>query len=239
MSHPVEDISLHTAQGPVACVVHFPETTPAPVIVCCHGLLSSKESCKYIVIGEDFSRAGFAVLRFDFSGCGKSPASLEKRLLPARLENLRSVLGFVSEQPWCNGSLGLLGSSLGGYLSLLAAAGDEGLVRGVVCWATPFDLSRIETAFRESEEFRALFPEGSELGDPQSLEGAALVKGVLVVHGEQDETVPWEDGVEIYRRALEPKRICLIKDGDHRFVDPECRRLARNLSLEWFREHCS
>lgn len=239
MRQPVEEIVLNTAQGLVACGVHHSETKPGPVIVCAHGLLSSKESCKYIIIGEEFSQSGFTVLRFDFSGCGKSPASFEKRLLRARLQNLQSVLEFVSRQPWCNGSIGLLGSSLGGYLSLLATAGDQDLVRAVACWATPFDLDRIDRAFRESEEFRAIFPEGAELGDPQSLEGAVLGRRVLVVHGEQDETVPWEDGFEIYRRALEPKRICLMKDGDHRFVDPEYRRLARSLSLDWFREHCS
>lgn len=239
MRQPVEDIVLNTAHGLVACVVHHSQTEPAPVIVCAHGLLSSKESCKYIIIGEEFSQAGFTVLRFDFSGCGKSPASLEKKLLRARLHNLQSVLEFVSQQRWCKGSVGLLGSSLGGYLGLLATSGDQALVRAIACWATPFDLGRIDKAFRESEEFRALFPEGVELGDPQSLEDAVLGKGVLVIHGEQDETVPWNDGVEIYRRAMEPKRLCLMKDGDHRFIDPEHRRLARSLSLDWFREHCS
>ena len=88
MRQPVEEIVLNTVQGLVSCGVHHSQTKPGPVIVCAHGLLSSKESCKYIIIGEEFSQAGFTVLRCDFSGGAKSPASLEKKLLRARLQSL-------------------------------------------------------------------------------------------------------------------------------------------------------
>ena len=43
----------------LSAAVHLPKKTPAPVIVCCHGLLSLKESPKFVAIGEEMSRAGF------------------------------------------------------------------------------------------------------------------------------------------------------------------------------------
>lgn len=235
----IESSFLETPRGRLACVVHLPDALPAPVVVCCHGLLSSKDSIKFVVIGEEFCRAGLAVVRFDFSGCGESPAGIDGSILQIRRDNLRAVLNAVSRAPWCDGRISMLGSSLGGYLSLLAAAEDSGMIQAVVCWATPFDLKRIDRALRESEEFRNVFRKGTELGEPQDLDSLPPVRRILIIHGEEDETVPAENAIDIYIRLGEPKSLCLLSGGDHRLLDPECRRLARELSLDWFLEHGS
>lgn len=233
----VENLFLETPRGALSCATHLPDTVPAPVVICCHGLLSSKNSIKFVVIGEEFSRAGLAVVRFDFSGCGESPPGINGSILQTRRDNLRAVLSVVSRKPWCDGRISMLGSSLGGYLSLLAAAEDSGMIQAVVCWATPFDLKRIDRALRESEEFRSIFPKGTELGDPQDLNSLPPVRRVLIIHGEEDETVPADNAIEIFKRLGEPKSLCFLHGGDHRLLDPECRRLARELSLDWLLEH--
>jgi len=53
-------------------------------VICCHGLLSSKDSTKFAAIAEDLCLAGFAVVRFDFSGVGNASA-LEDSLIGSRL----------------------------------------------------------------------------------------------------------------------------------------------------------
>jgi uncharacterized protein len=232
-SHPV---SIPTPDGPVPAVFHLPERTPAPVVVCCHGLLSYKDSSKFVAIGEQYSSAGMVVIRFDFSGCGESTTAQKESLLFSRKRDLHSVLDYVQHQPWANGTIGLLGSSLGGYLSLLAAASDQHRVQAVVCWATPFDLSRIKLALSESDEMRQIFPPGFQLGSPENLSGLPPIPRVLVIHGQQDETVSWHDAVAIYRQVADPKRLCLMQTADHRLLDPHWREMAMRLSLEWFRE---
>lgn len=232
-----KDFALATAQGSLACTVHLPEVVPAPVLVCSHGLLSSRSSSKFAVMGEEFSRAGLAVVRFDFSGCGDSPAPLERCLLPVRLGNLRDVVKHALGQSWCNGRISLLGSSLGGYLSLLAAAEMRGLVRAVVCWATPFDLERIRRGLQDSDELKSHFPGGMQLGEPRNLAALPPVERVLILHGEKDETVPPQHAMEIYGRLGEPRSLCFFDDGDHRLLDPHCREVARQLSLDWLLEH--
>ncbi len=229
-------VSIPTPDGPIPAVVHLPERVPAPVVVCCHGLLSYKDSSKFVAIGEQFSRAGIGVVRFDFSGCGESRVVQRESLLFSRVRDLRFVLDYLQHQAWANGATGLLGSSLGGYLALLAAASSPHRIQAVVCWATPFDLSRIKLALSESEELKQIFPPGFPLGSPENLRGLPPIPRVLVIHGQEDETVAWPEAEAIYRQVGEPKRLLLMRTADHRLLDPHWRAMAMKLSLEWFQE---
>jgi len=234
---PIELVDIPTVDGPLAGAVHLPSLIPASVVVCCHGLLSSKDSDKFITIGKEFSRNGVAVVRFDFSGCGASNALLVSSLIHSRIRDLRAVLDFVSRQPWANGITGLLGSSFGGYLALLAAASEPERLNAVVCWATPFDLEKIKLDPKESENLRNCFPPGFELGSPTSLRGLSPVSRVFVIHGKRDETVSWQDALDIYDCSSDPKRLLIMENVEHRFIDLSSRRLALRLSLEWFISH--
>jgi uncharacterized protein len=229
-------LSIPSSDGPIPAAVHLPKQVPAPVVVCCHGLVSYKDSAKFVAIGEQFSSASMAVVRFDFSGCGESKTIQRESLLFSRMRDLGCVLDYVQGQSWANGTICLLGSSLGGYLSLLAAASGEHRVQAVVCWATPFDLSRIKLALAESEDLKRVVPPGFPLGSPENLKDLPSLSNVLVIHGQQDETVPWQDGVAIYRQLAEPRRLLLMKTADHRLLDPDWRAMAMRVSLEWFKE---
>lgn len=200
-------------------------------------MLSSKESQKFAQIAEQLSVAGAAAVRFDFSGCGESRAALADDLLSSRMRDLHAVLDYVKLQPWSNGTVGVIGSSLGGYLSLLAASSGSYSVKAVVCWATPFDLGKIRAAMETPTALSGFFPPGFRLGSPENLEHLPSIQGVLVIHGQLDEMVEWRDAIEIYRRVTEPKRLLLVGAAEHRFIDPSCRKLALGASLEWFREH--
>lgn len=231
-----ESITINTAAGPLACLIHLPARVPAPTVVCCHGMLSSKDSQKFAFIGQELASVGAVALRFDFSGCGESLAELGTDLLSSRLRDLNAVLEYVKLQAWHNGITGLLGSSLGGYLSLLAMSSRRHSIQAAVCWATPFDCSKIEAGMENSEELKRFFPPGFGLGSPKDLGGLPPVKGALIIHGERDELVPWGDAVRIYARVDEPKRMLLVSSAEHRFLEPSCRALALKASIDWFRE---
>lgn len=230
-------VRIPTDDGFVAAAIHLPEKIPAPVVICCHGLLSHKDSAKFISIAEQLSLAGMAAVRFDFSGCGETSAALKESLLSSRIRDLEAVVRFAREQAWSNHKFGLLGSSLGGYLALDAAARYGDLIRAVVCWATPFDLKRIKLALEETRMLEDVFPAGFRLGEPESLEHLGEVSKVLIIHGQEDETVPWSHAGSIYKKVGYPKRLVLLKDADHRLLDPWWRQLAIKLSLRWFEEY--
>jgi uncharacterized protein len=232
----VLSVEIPTHPGSLAGEVHLPVHLPAPVVVCCHGLLSSKDSSKYLAIGKNLSHAGLAVVRFDFSGCGESVAPLLDTLLNTRMRDLQATLDYVQKQPWTSGQLGLLGSSLGGYLALLAAARTD-QVGAVVCWATPFDLDKVQKILTSAHTPPQLLSQGMEVGRPVNLSGLPAISRVLVVHGQRDKTVSWQEGLQLYRRLGEPKQLLLLEDGDHRLLDPAYRKLAIQASLDWFCRH--
>jgi uncharacterized protein len=235
-----QPVDIPEAAGSLAALVHLPERLPAPAVICCHGLLSSKDSGKFAAICEELSRAGFAAVRFDFSGCGASPPVFGKTLLATRRRNLASVLAYVQRQSWSKGNLGLLGSSLGGYLALLAAADPSGIpVDSVVCWATPFDLARVRFALEDGAWSTHAPAIPRRLGEPENLSGLPPVSRVLIVHGQMDGTVDWREAVLLYRCLDDPKQLLLFETADHRFLDPRCRQTAIRASVEWFVQHLS
>jgi alpha-beta hydrolase superfamily lysophospholipase len=218
--------------GHLAAILHLPARTPCGAVGCCLGMLSSMESRKSAALAEAFSVAGLAAVRFDFSGCGESSAPEGGELVGSRLQDLMAVIDHIAAEPWLQGGIGLMVSSLGGYLSLLAAA-ERPEIRATVCWATPFDLGRIRAALGQSEDLRLKFPPGFRVGKPLDLSEIASPRRVLVIHGQRDETVPWADAASIYQRLGEPGRLMLFENADHRFLDESCRELAIRATVDW------
>jgi len=230
--------SIPVGHGPdrLAVIVHRPARSARGVVICCHGMLSHKESRKFGAISEALGSAGIAAVRFDFSGCGESrPAPVGGALIPSRLRDLNVVIDHVLGESWSRGGVGLMGSSLGGYLALVAAAGRRE-VRAAVCWATPYDLRRIRDALTDSEKLKKHFPPGFQVGEPLDLSELSGLCRVLVIHGLRDETVPWTDAGKIYGRVGEPRRFMLFEQADHRFLDEDCRKLAVRATVDWFLE---
>ncbi len=221
--------------GGVAAVAHLPEKLPAPVVVCSHGLLSSKASAKYQLLGEVLSEAGIAVVRFDFTGCGATEAPPAEDLIATRLRDLLVVIDFARSQAWAGEPLGLMGSSFGGYISLVAAAATKAPVRALACWSTPFDLERANLPIEDLEEIKRIYPDNFKLGGPVNLAGLPPLEGALIVHGLKDEVIPWGDSEEIYRTVGEPKQLLLLEDADHVFSDARHRRSAVDATRAWLR----
>ncbi|MHC1741991.1 MAG: alpha/beta hydrolase family protein [Syntrophobacteraceae bacterium] len=228
-------IDLPVEKAIIACVIHVPDQVPAPVVVCCHGLLSHKDSTKFAAIGERFCDEGLGVVRFDFSGCGGSTRRAGP-LLEARLTDLCGVLSFVREQPWADGRIGLLGSSMGGYLALLLSELKTHPVQAAVCWATPFSLHGVRASVAGSEAIQRRLGGFEGFGKPMDLSDLSPASNVMVVHGQQDETVPWGDAIRVYDRLAEPKRLLLLENGNHRLTGPMDRKVALDASLDWLRE---
>jgi uncharacterized protein len=220
--------------GALALVLHLPEA-PArvPAVLACHGLNASKESDKYLLLGEALPAAGVALARFDFRGCGESSGVEEDTTIASRMEDVEAVLAFLSRHPRLDGRIGLLGSSLGGFVALQIAYG-RGLP--VVTWNAPASLTELA-----NDDLR----ENRGLGVPFALEYASgryalAPDGVtrhLIVHGDADEVVSLEHGVALHERAAEPCDLAIIPGGDHRLTDPGHRARAVELSVEWLRRH--
>jgi putative CocE/NonD family hydrolase len=65
---------------------------------------------------------GFACVRVDLRGSGDSEGVLDGEYLAQELDDGVDVIGWLAEQPWCNGRVGMIGKSWGGFNGLQIAA---------------------------------------------------------------------------------------------------------------------
>jgi len=232
----VEKIFFQSEGHKISGILHLPDRKSPPCVIASHGLLSSKDSEKYIALGGRISEEGMAMLRFDFRGIGESEGGEEDNTVSKKLVDLSSAIHFVSSYPGLGNRMGLVGSSLGGFLSLIRVSRDEE-IRAVVVWATPFHMDDLES--KEGNEETPLPPEAflEDLPKHRLLLLLPRVSNCLVIHGEEDELVPIEQAYGIFRHLSLPKEIHVIGGADHRLTDPKHRKRAIDLTIDWFKKY--
>ncbi len=182
-----------------------------------------------------FSQEGIAAIRFDFRGCGESEGSLSESSPSGRWRDLQKVIDTAVISDGFNGRLGLLGSSLGGYLALLEASRNP-QIRCVSVWSTPSHLRDLAKRLPEVAPVEVSPESLEELRRVELLPQLAKVRRVLVLHGEKDRQVPPEHGSRLLAALHKPKALHFLENGDHRFSQAEVRQKAVRLSLEWFHQ---
>lgn len=218
-------------------IVHYPEATPRGCIITCHGLFSSKDSEKFVALGELFAREQYVLLRFDFRGCGESDGILEDTTIRGRIEDLRAAITFMQRRlPSATCNTGILGSSLGGSVALHVAPGYPA-VKAVATWAAPFSLEGVHTGITRETRPRLKEPFFTDASWYTLKHCVPRVNNLLVIHGEDDEMVPVEHARLLYRAANEPKLLEIIAGADHVFSSQDHRERAARISLDWFKQH--
>jgi len=232
----IEKVSFLSEGQNISGILHLPDKKNPSCVIASHGLLSSKNSEKYIALGEWVAEEGMALLRFDFRGIGESEGGEEDNTISKKLMDLGAALDFVRSYPGLGNQIGLVGSSLGGFLTLMKASMDKE-IRAVVAWATPDHLDDIKS--KKKEEDYPLPPQAffEDLPKHRLLPLLPKVSTCLVIHGEKDELVPVEQALKIFRNLSTPKEIHLIGDADHRLTVPAHRQRAIELTVEWFNKY--
>ncbi|MFP4610706.1 MAG: CocE/NonD family hydrolase [Thiohalophilus sp.] len=69
-----------------------------------------------------FAGHGYAGIRVDLRGSGDSEGVLRDEYLQQELDDGVAILQWLEEQPWCNGKVGMMGISWGGFNGLQIAA---------------------------------------------------------------------------------------------------------------------
>jgi len=220
----------------ISGILHLPDQKNPSCVIASHGLLSGKNSEKYIALGEQISREGIAMLRFDFRGIGESEGREEDNTISKKIADLSSAIDFIRTYPILGNRIGLIGSSLGGLLSLIKASGDK-QIKAVVIWATPLHLDDLGS--KKQEEDYPLPPEAffEDLPKHRLLPLLHKVSNCLVIHGEEDELVPLDQALGIFYNLSVPKEIHVIGGADHRLTDPAHRQRAIELSVDWFKKY--
>lgn len=206
---------------------------PGPLGVFVHGFRSDCNGSKSLALAQHAIACGYSWLRFDLSGHGASDGDFRRFRLSAMLEDLLAVLDHVAER-----KLLLVGSSMGAWLSVLAAERRPQQVRGLVLLAAGFNFIQNALADVSHDEAARWARRGERRfedrygGDAYTLEHAVLADAapfdvlgvprelacpVVLLHGDQDEVVPAAVSQAFLQTVIAPeKRLQIIPGGDHR-----------------------
>jgi alpha-beta hydrolase superfamily lysophospholipase len=214
-------------------ILHLPRNPSPPFVVASHGLFSSKESEKFIAIGEFFSTRGIAVIRYDHQGCGESEGDLSATTASSRIKDLEAIVDLAVQHPLLGNQCGLLGSSMGGFISIFKGATDL-RVKALALWATPSHLGDKKQSVDEALLKDAFYADVKKYDARQAIKN---LENCLILHGEADELVPLSQAGELYAAARSPKHLEVFPEGDHRFTNPQHRLQAIKMSFEWFQKY--
>ncbi|MEM9047127.1 MAG: CocE/NonD family hydrolase [Pseudomonadota bacterium] len=79
-----------------------------------------------------FAAQGYVCLRVDMRGSGESEGHMPDMYSAAELSDTRHVIAWIAAQPWCDGKVGMFGTSWGGTASLQAAVDAPGPLKAVI-----------------------------------------------------------------------------------------------------------
>lgn len=147
-----KNISIAGSDGrPITLDIFFDtHTSKLPVVIYAHGFNGFKDWGNFDLVAQQFARAGFVFVKFNFSHNGTTPeqpdefADLDafgKNNYSKELADLRSVTNWVCDvaNPYMDAidleRIYLIGHSRGGGISILYAAEDT-RVRKLVTWAS-------------------------------------------------------------------------------------------------------
>jgi pimeloyl-ACP methyl ester carboxylesterase len=218
----------------------------APGIIFLGGFMSDMTGTKAQALESYAQRRGRAFLRFDYRGHGASSGRFDEATIGDWAEDAIAVLDALTEGPQI-----LVGSSMGGWIMLLAALARPERVAGLIgiaaapdftedlIWAraTPDqrraleDVGYIDSPSAYSETPYRITRRFIEEGRDHLLLGKAIPLHcpVRLIHGMEDVDVPWQTSLRL-AEALESRdlEVTLVKDAAHRLSEPQdLKRLER------------
>lgn len=214
-------------------------------IVFCHGLGSNRSNQLHVV--EDFPNQGYNVLAIDFRGHGQSAGQLTSFGVAERQDVLGAVRWLRKEHPEASRHIYGLGISMGGAALVSAAADprDGQSIDAVAVYDTYADLDGLTREI--ADRYFPIWPlhwmvtrlsvpiAGAHVGadltrfSPARAAEEISPRPLLVIHGKDDITIPWDQGVRLYQAARQPKLFLWLDREDHNSAinDPEAAKQVK------------
>ncbi len=201
----------------------------SPAVLFLPGYASDMSGTKAVALEQWAQANGRAFVRFDYRGCGESPGAFEDFTLADWYDDVSAMLDTI------DGPVVLAGSSMGGWLMLLAARARPDKIAGLVGIAPAPDFT--DWGFTDAQK-QAFVANGRvlehspysdqptvtarafwEAGERLHVLGGEIGYGgpVRIVQGQADADVPWQRA-PLIASALRSADVqtWLVKDGDHR-----------------------
>ncbi|MGB7654383.1 MAG: alpha/beta hydrolase [Novosphingobium sp.] len=201
-----------------------------PALVFLPGYMSDMAGSKATAVFDWAKAQGRECLLLDYSGCGESEGQFADGTLTRWRDEVAALVVAL-----CGPKVVLIGSSMGGWLMLLAALDMGERVQALVGIAAAPDftdwgytaeqklqLARGEVILEANSygpDPTPTWPVFWQDGEAQRLLHApiAITCPVRLIHGQADADVPWETSLRLAGALRSADvQVTLVKDGDHR-----------------------
>lgn len=183
------------------------EPSAGDAVLFLHG--NAQEVYSWSLVREDLAATGTRMLLIDYRGYGKSGGEPHEEGL---YMDGRAALAWLESQGVPGARTVVFGKSLGGGVACEIARGTE--LRGLILESTFTSLASVAGnlfPFARSvmgpEDAYESISKLSEIGSP-----------VLVVHGDRDMLIPFEEGVRLFEAARGPKEMYVVEGAGHNDV---------------------
>ncbi|MBU6420117.1 MAG: alpha/beta hydrolase [Proteobacteria bacterium] len=209
-----------------------------PVLMFCPGYASDMEGTKALALEAWCRTRKRAMLRFDYAGHGKSGGAF----IENGIGDWAADAEFVLEQVAPERDVVLVGSSMGGWISLLLGPKLGARLKAMVLLAPAPDFTvrlwdeELSPAQQKAMKESGLVYQPSEYGAPLPFSMALIERSaahlvmsgeigitcpVRILHGMKDDAVPWALSLKIVERlASQNVQLVYVKNGDHRLSEP-------------------
>ncbi|WP_458790000.1 alpha/beta fold hydrolase [Yoonia sp. MH D7] len=208
-----------------------------PAVVFLSGFKSDMGGTKAVHLEAWAKGEGRAFLRFDYSGHGESDGAFTDGAIGDWFEDALAVLGLVA------GKVVLVGSSMGGWISLLVAREMPERIAGLVTIAAAPDFTEdsMWAGFTDAQKMELAAGQvalPSEYGDPYIITKRLIEEGrgrlvlrdplllpfpVRFLQGTADVDVKMSVALRLLEHAQgDDMRLTLVDGADHRFSDAAC-----------------
>lgn len=247
----VEDFDFVGSQGStLSGVLHRPDGPGKGCVLLAHCFTCSKDVNTMTRLAKGFAAGGYAALRFDFTGLGDSGGDFADTSVSANVSDLTRAATALIQIGY--GPCGLMGHSLGGAASLLAAHRLK-TVRSVITLAAPSATDHVRHLFADQlPTLEAGQPATicvadrpfdlnpgfvSDLGTHEVTDRVSqLGRPYCVIHAADDGVVGFDNAERLYQAAVEPKRLVTLDQGGHMFSNPAAATKVLDAALTWFDE---
>ncbi|WP_447968034.1 alpha/beta hydrolase [Nitrospira sp. M1] len=196
------------------------------IVIMGHGVTGNKDRPFVVALAEALSTDGIPALRMSFSGNGNSEGRFADSTISKEVEDLGCVIDALAG--W---NILYVGHSMGGAVGVLRASTDTRIV-GLVSLA-----GMVHTKAFTQREFSDVTPDTGCMWDEPTCPlsqafiddteaiGTVLPRAPsiqvpwLLVHGTEDDVVPFQDSLDIYEQANDPKQLVQIEEADHVFSE--------------------
>lgn len=233
---------LHRSGLPALAYSYFQgQREDLPTVVFLGGYRSDMQGSKALHLDDSCRKRGQSFLRFDYRGHGQSEGLFEDGTIGLWFQDALDIIDKLTAGP-----LVLVGSSMGGWISLLVARARAERMRGLIGIAAAPDFTKdMEEGMTPSQK-DILARDGiiripnHYSPEPYTITRALIEDGprhfllnkplttrfpVCLIQGMQDQDVPWQTAVKIKDTLVAGGNgnaiVVLVEEGTHRLSRPE------------------